>query len=184
VKSIALDEGSRTSAALSKILMNDRFGIRPDCLPLPIHSNPFDAEGDAVLVIGDRAMKPNMTGFISEWDLGEEWYQETGLPFVFAMWVGKKSDGVNSRERSLHDLELELELARDRGVSNAMPLSIRYASEYGLTVGECYRYLSHHLRFRLGTKEQLCLKLFYEKATHLGLAPQDRDAEKFRMATT
>ncbi|MCE2791650.1 MAG: menaquinone biosynthesis protein, partial [Blastopirellula sp.] len=56
IRSVALDEGSRTSVALTKLLLQRRLELRPEYVPLPISSDYRRAETDAVLVIGDRAM--------------------------------------------------------------------------------------------------------------------------------
>ena len=58
VRSLGTDEGSRTSVALSQVLLASRFGRLPDLVPFPIDSEPKDCPADAVLVIGDRAMNP------------------------------------------------------------------------------------------------------------------------------
>jgi chorismate dehydratase len=56
VRRVALDEGSRTSAALTQILLAELCGIRPEWETLPIGSDLDDTDADAVLLIGDRAM--------------------------------------------------------------------------------------------------------------------------------
>ena len=43
VKTLALDEGSRTSAALSKVLFHERFGFVPKTIPLPAATCPLSA---------------------------------------------------------------------------------------------------------------------------------------------
>jgi len=160
---MAIDEGSKTSIALASILMHQRFGIRPDFVPLPIGADPNAAASDAVLVIGDRAMHPERYDrFLENWDLGNEWYRETGLPFVFAMWVGRES--VAS-----HSLATQLEAARDEGVQNIETLSQQYAPGYELSIAECIEYLSINLRFTMSRDEILGLKLFYRKALELGI---------------
>jgi chorismate dehydratase len=90
VKSIALDEGSRTSATLARILLAERHGVFPKSAPLPLDHRTEDSSADAILLIGDRAISPPDEQFLGTWDLGEEWFEWTGLPFVFAMWVGSK----------------------------------------------------------------------------------------------
>ena len=47
----------------------------------------LESTADAVLVIGDRAMKVPDAPFHSVVDLAEAWNALTGLPFVFALWV-------------------------------------------------------------------------------------------------
>src|SRR5215467_9259516 len=58
IETLALDEGSRTSVALVRILLNERLGIDPALIPLPIDARPDAIEADALLLIGDRAIQP------------------------------------------------------------------------------------------------------------------------------
>jgi chorismate dehydratase len=56
VRSVALDEGSRTSAALTQILLAELHGVAPKWEPLPIGQGAASSRADAVLLIGDRAI--------------------------------------------------------------------------------------------------------------------------------
>src|SRR5438105_4504128 len=87
IRRLALDEGSRTSAALAQILLRLRHGVHPEVVPLPLDCDAEDADADAVLLIGDRAMRACLPGFAHAYDLGQEWYDWTGLPFVYAVWA-------------------------------------------------------------------------------------------------
>ena len=40
-------------------------------------------------MIGDRGIALADGDFAFVWDLGEEWTQWTGLPFVFALWIAR-----------------------------------------------------------------------------------------------
>ena len=91
---VALDAGSRTSAALAQILLRKRYGVRsPRSSRCPWKSSGEDCDADAVLLIGDRAMRACLPGFAHAYDLGQEWYDWTGLPFVYAVWAVR--DGVD-----------------------------------------------------------------------------------------
>jgi chorismate dehydratase len=168
VRTLALDEGSRTSAALAQILLLDRCGIRPELQPLPIGSPAEAAEADAVLVIGDRALGGWGNEFREVWDLGEQWWQTTNLPFVFAMWVARP---VEDPAR----LSAGLEAARDAGLRAAREIAVEQAEHYGLTVEACTAYFEKFLHFKLGLGEQRGLELFYQRAVEVGLAPSGRD---------
>src|SRR5947209_16845523 len=63
IRRVALDEGSRTSAALVQILLRLRHGVHPEFVPLPLDRNAEDLDTDAVLLIGDRAMRACLPGF-------------------------------------------------------------------------------------------------------------------------
>ncbi|MEO8497226.1 MAG: menaquinone biosynthesis protein, partial [Planctomycetota bacterium] len=84
IRTLALDEGSRTSVALVRILLQQRFGLAPQLESLPIGAGVNDSNADAVLLIGDRAIHAPDGGFVDEWDLGDQWCRWSELPFVFA----------------------------------------------------------------------------------------------------
>jgi chorismate dehydratase len=165
VKTIALDEGSRTSATLAKVLLWSRFGIRPESIELPIEGDFRLSQADAVLIIGDRAMGQVSSGFTEAWDLGREWAKDTGLPFVFAMWVGRMSD------RSA-EIATVLQQARDEGCNQATKLAKKYAADYHLSIADCEKYFTHYLHYYLGDRELAGLQLFYDRAAQLELAPR------------
>jgi chorismate dehydratase len=75
--------------------------------------NDFEAvskSADAVLVIGDAALKhPWSHAFENCIDLGQLGYEMTGLPFVFAVWVVRRSFANEQPEvvKQIHKLLLE-----------------------------------------------------------------------------
>src|SRR5262245_32045765 len=73
IRTLALDEGSRTSVALTRILLEQRFGIRPELVPLSIGARAENARTDAILLIGDRAIHSPAGSYAAVWDLGDEW---------------------------------------------------------------------------------------------------------------
>ncbi|MBI2980800.1 MAG: menaquinone biosynthesis protein, partial [Deltaproteobacteria bacterium] len=107
VGSIYLDMESKTSAMLLKILLHFKYKMNLEKIrfdhPLP------GPDPDAVLLIGNKAMtcgtgdspagapppaQLHCRGMAARQDpsqsldLGEEWTSWTGLPFVFAAWLG------------------------------------------------------------------------------------------------
>lgn len=171
IKTLALDEGSRTSATLARILLAERFGVTPRVQPWPL--TRVDTEGctaDAILLIGDRAILPPAEQFLDTWDLGEEWKNWTGLPFVFAMWVARR--GVPNRT----ELQELLEQARDRGEARLLDIAHREAPLLGLEEGLTYRYLSQNLAYHLNSPERAGLRLFCQLARQLHLVPANAPA--------
>lgn len=168
IRTLALDEGSRTSAALARIMLAERFGVEPRTEPLPLDAMPSQSGADAILLIGDRAMHPLEESFAATWDLAEEWFQWTGLPFVFAMWAAR-------RELPLGEAEEALSRARDRGESRLAEIAAREAPLLNLPRETALRYLTQNLHFRMGSAERSGLRLFHELAVKLGLAPKGVD---------
>jgi chorismate dehydratase len=174
IRTLALDEGSRTSAALVQILLRERFGLSPELVPFPIDAAPESIAADALLMIGDRAMHPPAGEYIAEWDLGDVWCRWAELPFVFAMWVARGGEGTETRGRGtgleLAELADVLNHARDRGVAHVEQIAREEHARYGLTYEDCLTYLRDHLHFTLGPRERAGLAMFREYVTRLGLA--------------
>jgi chorismate dehydratase len=164
IATLALDEGSRTSVALTRILLGERYGVRPQLEALALGSSLEDTDADAVLLIGDRAMHSSAGPFEFVWDLGDEWCRWTGLPFVFAMWAAHP-------DVDLGQLDAALGEARDTGLAHLDEIAAREAAPLGLTRPQCVSYLRDNLYFYLGPGEQRGLELFYQKAVELGLVP-------------
>jgi chorismate dehydratase len=165
IRTLALDEGSRTSVALARILLSERYGVRPQLEGLPVEAALEDTRADAVLLIGDRAIRSPGGRFQVVWDLGDEWCRWAELPFVFAMWVARAG-------AELAGLDTALAAARDAGVAHLDDIAAREAAPLGLTRPQCLAYLRDNLYFYLGQREQRGLNLFYEKAARMGLAPE------------
>ena len=159
IRSLALDEGSRTSVALVQILLREQYGLTPSLLPLPIGSAAQDVDADAVLVIGDRAIHAEKGGFVEAWDLGDEWCRWSGLPFVFAMWTARGGLSID-----LGPLQEALETARDAGLANLASIARQEAGTLGLNEQQCLAYLRDNLHFSLGEKEREGLELFRQYA--------------------
>ena len=172
IESLALDEGSRTSATLARVMLAERHGVFPKLEPLPLNHRTEDTKADAILLIGDRAILPPNEKFLGTWDLGEEWYEWTGLPFVFAMWVANQSTGAAADESRLDSIQSALGKARDWGVDRLEQIARREAPLLGLSFPTTISYLSENLKYHLGSAERSGLKLFYELAAGLELAPK------------
>jgi len=169
IRTLAMDEGSRTSAALTRILLKERFGLELQVQPLPIGTTVEDTTADAAMLIGDRGMQPTKGQFEFVWDLGEEWSRWTGLPFVFAMWIARAAgDRADMDQRHVGEM---LGAARDEGVAQLAEIARQEAPALGIPETECLEYLRDHLEFRLGDRQRRGLQLFCELAVRHGLAP-------------
>ncbi|PHR98614.1 MAG: hypothetical protein COA78_25870 [Blastopirellula sp.] len=176
IKTVALDEGSRTSAALVRILLKQKYGIEPQLLPLPIGDDMNQSTADAMLLIGDRAMHTPLSSFAEIWDLGDIWCRWTELPFVFAMWVTRADFDCAGLAQSLNS-------ARDLGQNALQSISEIEAAKVALSVPECLSYLRDNLHFHLGPRELAGLRLFYDYAAELDLAPKGLDWSEYDCET-
>jgi chorismate dehydratase len=178
VRRVALDEGSRTSSALTQILLAELHGVRPQLEQLPIGCGVNASDADAVLLIGDRAIASSREppkgypagsrepeeSFCDVWDLGEVWCRWTELPFVFAMWIARpdvQAVGVAP----------VLNAARDDGLRQLERIAAHEADLLGISPDLATRYLRGNLHFKLGRKERAGLRMFYKLCVKHGLAP-------------
>jgi chorismate dehydratase len=163
---LALDAGSRTSQVLARIWLDVLHGTRPRLVEeLPLGVSPLESTADAVLVIGDRAMRVPEESFSGVVDLGDAWHALTGLPFVFALWVTR--EGVE-----LGELPDALARSRAWGLERAADIARTHGLRLGLDFATCYDYLTRILSYDLGSPEIAGLERFGAMAARLDLAPE------------
>ncbi|MDX1503222.1 MAG: menaquinone biosynthesis protein [Thermoanaerobaculia bacterium] len=169
IGSIALDENSRTSAALVRILCAERWGIEPGFHEARPAVEEMLEGSDAALVIGDPALHVDPRRYLT-FDLAREWYDLTGLPFVFAVWAARPGTSTAELVRVLDE-------SLGRGLRRLEALAAAAAAELGLPLEAMRRYLTRNLHYRLGPEERRGLAEFLRRARAHGLAPHSRGAE-------
>ena len=166
VKTLALDEGSRTSAALAQVLLADIHGLRPELSVLPIGCGPETSDADAVLLIGDRAIGQSEEGFVESWDLGDRWFRWTELPMVFAVWAVRP--GVPRQP-----LREGLAASRDLGVQQLDRLAREGAEALDLPLALCEKVSETAPALHSGAAgDGAGCGCSYERAAGLGLLPE------------
>lgn len=165
VRSLALDLSSRTSVALTRVLCARKWHIEPAFTPAEPDLDAMLRRADAALVIGDPAFnidphKHNVTKI----DLGAEWKALTGLPFVYAMWVGRPGTVSPAQCRAL-------QAARDRGLAHLPEIATAEGGGDRDYERRAESYLRDNLKFGLGEAEQAGLRRFHELAAEIGVVP-------------
>ncbi len=91
---LALTNHSATSVVLTKIILQERYGVRPNYYAAPPNAAEMLTKADACLIIGDMALlaanDPHLKQMFPTmriYDLGEEFKGLTGDIMVFALWV-------------------------------------------------------------------------------------------------
>jgi chorismate dehydratase len=162
VRRVALDTSSRTSVALVKILLRERLAQEPEYVPMGPSLDDMLTAADAALLIGDSALYAKSD--VPRLDLGLEWTEATGLPFVYAFWAGRP--GVVSHE------EVErLQESLRRGLLAIPEIAAGYEPGHG-HAEESESYLRENIVFTLGEEEKAGLCEFYRRAHALGLIPR------------
>ena len=165
IRTLALDEGSRTSRALTRIFLANKYGLKPNCELLPIDQDWTQTDCDAALVIGDRAMKTEAAGFPVSLDLGTAWNSWTGMPFVFAVWAARAGTDLEHVSGLLSE-------ARDNGLRHLSEIAADQANHYDLSHEDCLLYLDQYIHYYLGDKEKQGMDLYFQHAAKLSLIPE------------
>ena len=162
VRRVGTDRASRSSAELLRVLFHLRHGVVPETVEVPSDLSALDSEDvDAVLLIGDPALAHRHADH-PRTDLGRAWWDAVGLPFVFAVWLGRVDAPESGRDcvRAVWGANLPLResMARDYVQSEPGLLNVR----------EAVRYLTRTIRYELGPEEIEALTLFARLRHEIG----------------
>jgi predicted solute-binding protein len=158
IRTLAVDSGSRSSVALSRILLAERYGCQPRFMPMPPVLDEMLAQHDAGLIIGDPALHIEPSKLPYEvLDLGGEWVAWSGLPMVFAVWMGKSAHLTSDVARAFAD-------SCEWGLGHVEEMVAAAAGERGFDRDLARRYLTEHIVYRLGARHREGLELFRKMA--------------------
>lgn len=166
VQTIALDESSRTSAALVQVIFREFLGRAPQTSPAQPDVQAMLAAHDAALIIGDPAMTFARDG-LHVHDLARLWHEHTGLGFVFALWMAHERAGDAVRA-------IDFAAARDEGLAHTAEIIEQYAPALRLPPAELRSYLHENLCFDLNAEMRAGLELYFQLAHKHDLAPTAR----------
>lgn len=166
VRRLALDTTSRTSVALAKVLCARRYRITPEFVPHRPDLPRMVQECDAALLIGDRALEADHAALgLQKLDMGVEWTDMTGLPFIYAAWTGRPG-ALNDRDVA------ELQQAQADGVRAVDAIAAKYSRGDAAGERRAAAYLRDNVRYGLGSDEAAGLQLFLDYAADLGIGPR------------
>ena len=159
-RTIAVDKTARSEEILLKILLNERYQATPEYIYTEAHLDDMLDKADAALIIGDAALQWQQTSphFL---DLGEEWLDFSGLPFVSAFWCG------HELQMNQNDVE-RVQASYAYGRENIQGICEEFAAKHPLPVSYCTDIMEHRIDFTFGEKQQEGLREFYRYAFYLG----------------
>ncbi len=160
---VGLDSWSLAATNMARVYLKHRWGAEPEFVPIdPLKPPREDESLDAFLLIGDNALRePPGDHYVL--DLGEEWQNFTGLPFVYALWVFRHGAGDA-------DVAALLRSAKKEGVGRIEEIIDRGLPP-GVDKNTAWCYLTECIRYDLGSEELEGLKHYYELLVEDGLVP-------------
>jgi len=156
IKRVALDDSSRTSVALVKIIFREFLGIEPEWQVAPPDLRTMLERNDAALIIGDPAMKIPREKF-RVFDLATLWHDFTGLGFVFAMWMARTNSAEKART-------IDFKAVRDEGLAHLDEIAGRQEGQTGLSPAEVKDYLTKNIAFQMDEDMKRGLQLYFDLA--------------------
>jgi len=195
VQRIALDQSSRSTQALTRILCVEHWKIRPELFEAAPDVRGMLEQADAAMVIGDPALRISITterdgkggsfgkticqaatlGISSAeilylYDMVSEWKRFTGLPAVLAIWAAK-------RDIVTPEVAADFAASRDFGMEHIAEISLEAARELDLPAQTLESYLRENIDFTLDAENQRGLELYFQKAAQLGLIARAKPIE-------
>jgi chorismate dehydratase len=163
---ISVTPETSTSIRLLKLLLQVRRGLANVRFVRGLEP----AQADGLLLIGDQAMRTRNRppdGFVHTLDLGADWLEWTGLPFVYAAWVVRTSldPALKAELRAFLEASLAAGLA-------SLPEIARQETGPGWSAAEMEGYL-RRFHYRFGPEDLQGLDRFAALLAEHDLLAQD-----------
>lgn len=158
ITSITLDYQSKSSITLTKVLCKFFWKINVSFTDAKPGFEKQLSGANANVVIGDRTFELNGK-FNYEYDLAEEWYKFTGLPFVFAAWI--------STEKLDEHFIKEFNEVLKYGVDYCFAAINESADKLILSKEKTIEYLTKRIDYHLNDDKRKAMNLFLDYMTKL-----------------
>ncbi|MDP1676483.1 MAG: menaquinone biosynthesis protein [Bacteroidota bacterium] len=156
-KNIGIIDDTATSVRLLQVLLEKKYGVKANFVRMHASVNDF-SQFDAVLLIGDEALKANKSGLIGfdlVFDLAKEWYDWQKIPFVFAVWAHKRTLSTERKEALQQIIHHSLE----KGENQLESIGTLHGRMITLSPVETSEYLQG-FNYRLGEREKEAMTIF------------------------
>jgi chorismate dehydratase len=167
-QTVGLTGESDTSVNLLKIILRKFYGHRNTYEKLRIPTPDALSDLPAILLIGDSALKAGLhrNSGIYAYDLGELWDNNTGLPFVFALWIARE-ETVSKKRECVHVLYTKLCEAK-HGASGMLTKFAESFNKEWISTDELIAYWKT-ISYDLTSRHLDGLLAFYRFSAELGL---------------
>lgn len=171
---IVVTAESATSVNLLQVLLKEYLG--DPRVTLVGESGPVEAVitgGGAALLIGDRALRAAKAPPVGcrIYDLGELWWQSTGLPFVFALWIVRRAV-AHRQSAALRTVQQQLGASLDRALSDLPALAAAAREREWMGEGALVAYW-RSMTYRLDDEHRAGLEHFFALCLRHGLLTEE-----------
>jgi chorismate dehydratase len=176
---IHVDTDSHTSIVLMQVLLRELYSSTPTVIPYGARehvaaSKPLEWP-DAMLLIGDKVVtdSPPAVRYPHQMDLGAAWFDLTGLPFVFAVWMARMETDRSRLRTAARVLDRQRRYNRERleGIIHRRAIPRGWPRDLALT------YLSERLLFEFTDECRRGMDAYFDLAHRHGLITHRRAVE-------
>lgn len=168
------DTDSHTSVMLADILLRELHGVTARFIPFDArermgehdsaatHASPEEAWPQTLLLIGDKVVvdSPPAVRYPHQIDLGEAWHTLTGLPFVYACWMCRRSDLDSPMVAEAAAMLQRVRLRNDQRLDW---LVTKEAKAHHWPADLARTYIGELLKFNPDDRAREAVALFFEK---------------------
>ncbi|HJV64166.1 MAG TPA: menaquinone biosynthesis protein [Geomonas sp.] len=167
---IGLTAESDTSVNLLKVLLAKKYGFRNSFQRTSLPLDEALQRYPGLLLIGDAALKGAAAGGPYRiYDLGQLWFEFTGLPFVFALWIVRR-EAAREKRAELAALGRDLIAAKQLAYQSYRQIAETSAEREWLGVEELVDYWQT-ISYELTEAHLEGARLFFRHAFEMGLIP-------------
>lgn len=162
IRRVAVDKRSRSSTALLRIILEIFYNLSPVYEPRNIYDGFLNGV-DGGMLIGDAGLEYTYSppeGY-GVYDLGEIWTEQTGLPFVYAVFAVNRGVRLGRNLRALLD-------SKAYGLGILRKIAKLESLKIGLNEEICFKYLSDRIRYDFGETEVEGIVRYSELLSELG----------------
>lgn len=175
IREVMVDADSHTSVALMRVILARMFGARPVVSAIDVETARPDLDDgvQAILLIGDKVVTnaPPAERYPFQIDLGEQWRELTGLPFVYAVWMCRESDRDADWARTVCRV---LDRQRRHNATRLDWIAAVRAPLRGWDAARAAAYLGASLEYDVGPRHREAVERFFDLCAQDGLIPQRR----------
>lgn len=174
---IALDTSSLTSATYTEIMFRKYWNPQAKFIPFAPDLNAMLATADAALLIGDPALlaledaqaRLDRTNEPLHYlDLGYEWMQRTGVPWVSAFWAIR---GTTAKELTpqREPLIADFVISRNHGLTHTEDMVEEWSARIAVPKTIIRTYLTENIHYVLDESCMEGLRTFYRYAAECSI---------------
>jgi chorismate dehydratase len=174
---IALDTSSLTSATYTEILFRKYWNPHAKFIPFAPDLDAMLTAADAALLIGDpallaledaRARLDRTNEALLYYDLGYEWMQRTGVPWVSAFWA-IRGETANELTTPRESLIADFVSSRNHGLNHTEDLVEEWSGRLAIPRTIIRTYLTENIHYVLDESCMEGLRTFYRYAAECSI---------------